>query len=128
MATTRTICNIFFYIIAIFIISLITYVIQNYCQFSFIKACSMLVLGGFCLPRSVLLLYPSAGIPSASGRIALPCSCSPPSYPAIARLLKYSLRTLSSSSSLSTMLSAVMRWIGIPSIINAVYVTPLLSV
>ncbi len=46
MATTRTICNIFFYIIAIFIISLITYVIQNYCQFSFIKACSMLVLGG----------------------------------------------------------------------------------
>lgn len=50
----------------------------------------------------------------------------PPSYPAIARLLKYSFRTLSSSSSLSTMLSAVIRWTGIPSIINAVYVTPLL--
>ena len=47
MATAETICNILFYLIGIFIISLIIYVIQSYWDFSFIKTCALLILGGF---------------------------------------------------------------------------------
>ena len=47
MATAETICNILFYLIGIFIISLIIYVIQSYWNFSFIKTCALLILGGF---------------------------------------------------------------------------------
>ena len=47
MATAETICNILFYLIGIFFISLIIYVIQSYWDFSFIKTCALLILGGF---------------------------------------------------------------------------------
>lgn len=46
MATAEKICNILSYLIAIFIISLIIYIIQSYWNFSFIKTCGLLILIG----------------------------------------------------------------------------------